>query len=224
MAKIYLAIGVILLFICRPSIFAQIAGTPDEEKAKKELQIQWSKKFPGDKILEVQATGKPKLIEKASNEESGNPDLRYKFSFFVTSRKKEGQTTKTPVGVIYQFVRERGWVFADMGMARSVVVTEPGKEPPSKDEVYQVVEEAILEEKGKSKTVEAIRLKEPEFGQNLTPTKEQFWFRYEGEYEFSENTNKTICTDIVVRLVKDQGSANWKAEWDDRGRCKSADE
>ncbi|TGL61134.1 hypothetical protein EHQ64_14530 [Leptospira sarikeiensis] len=217
-------IGGLFLLSFVTSLSSQIAGTPDEEKAKKELQNQWSKKFPGDRILSVQAAGKPKLIEKESPEENLPADLRYKFSFFVTSRKKEGQTTKTPVGVIYHFVREKGWVFSDIGMARSVVVTEPGKEPPTKDEVYQLVEEAILEEKGKSKSVESIRLTEPEFGQNLTPTKEQFWFRYEGDFEISENGSKTVCTEVSIRLVKEQGSAVWKAEWDEKGKCKPSEE
>lgn len=214
----------ILFFFSNPNLYAQLAGTPDEEKAKKELQLHWSKKFPGDRILEVEASGKPKLIEKEPTEENGSPDLRYKFSFFVTSRKKEGQTTKTPVGVIYQFVRERGWVFSDMGMARSVVVAEPGKEPPSKEETYQLVEEAILEEKGRTKTVDTIRLKKPEFGQNLTPNKEQIWFRYEGDFEVSENGTKTVCTDIAIRLVKDLNSTLWKTEWDERGKCKPGEE
>nr|WP_232218490.1 hypothetical protein [Leptospira wolffii] len=214
----------ILFFLSNPNLYAQLAGTPDEEKAKKELQLHWAKKFPGDKILEVESTGKPKLIEKESAEENGSPDLRYKFSFFVTTRKREGQTTRTPVGVIYQFVRERGWIFSDMGMARSVVLTEPGKEPPTKEEAYQLVEEAILEDKGRSKTVENIRLKKPEFGQNLTPSKEQIWFRYEGDFEFSESGTKTLCSDMVVRLVKDMGSILWKVEWDERGKCKPSEE
>ncbi len=224
MVRMFTIVGAILLLFSKPNLYAQIAGTPDEEKAKKELQLHWSKKFPGDKIIGVEATGKPKLIEKESSEENGAPDLRYKFSFFVTSRKKEGQTTKTPVGVIYHFVRDKGWIFSDMGMARSIVVTEPGKEPPTKEETYQLVEEAILEEKGRSKTVETIRLKEPEFGQNLTPSKEQIWFRYEGDYEFSENGTKTICSDVVIRLVKDLNTNLWKAEWDERGKCKVGEE
>ncbi|XDD58023.1 hypothetical protein AB3N61_00455 [Leptospira sp. WS58.C1] len=223
MSKMYI-IGVVLLISFATNLSSQIAGTPDEEKAKKELQNQWSKKFPGDRILSVQAVGKPKLIEKESPEENAPADLRYKFSFFVTSRKKEGQTTKTPVGVIYQFIREKGWVFSDIGMARSVVVTEPGKEPPTKDELYQIVEDAILEEKGRSKSVDSIRLTEPEFGQNLTPNKEQFWFRYEGDFEISENGSKTVCSDIVIRLVKEQNSAVWKAEWDEKGKCKIPEE
>ncbi|EPG74146.1 hypothetical protein LEP1GSC058_3314 [Leptospira fainei serovar Hurstbridge str. BUT 6] len=225
MSKALLTAGAILLLSMPLYISAQVAGPPDEEKAKKELQVQWSKRFPGDKILNVESAGKPRLIERDSTEENAPPDVRYKFSFFLTSRKKEGQVTKTPVGVIFQFVRSKGWIFSDIGLARSVTITEAGKEPPSKEEAYQLIEDAINEDRGKvNKSIDSLRLSQPEFGQNATLNKEQFWFRYEGEYESTENGLKTICSEFVIRLVKEGNSIGWKVEWDDKGKCKPIDE
>ncbi|TGK11665.1 hypothetical protein EHO60_05045 [Leptospira fletcheri] len=221
MAKLLLTTGAILLLFSPLYIAAQIAGPPDEEKAKKELQSQWTKRFPGDKVLSIHSTGKPRLIEGDTSEDS-TPDVRYKFSFFLTARNKDGRTTKTPVGVIFQFTRNKGWIFADIGLARSMVLTEAGKEPPSKEEAYQLAEAAIFEEKGRAnKTLDSLRLSEPEFGQNSTLSKEQFWFRYEGEYELTESGTKNICSDVVLRMVKEGTSASeWKVEWEDRGKCR----
>lgn len=88
-----------------------------------------------------------------------------------------------------------------------------------------MIEDAINEDRGKAaKSIDSLRLSVPEFGQNATLNKEQFWFRYEGEYESTENGSKIICSDFVIRLVKEVNSINWKVEWEDKGKCKPIDE
>ncbi|PJZ69984.1 hypothetical protein CH373_12905 [Leptospira perolatii] len=220
MKRVPVIAGAILLLFFARFLPAEISGPPDEEKAKKELQLQWSKRFPGDKILSSELTGEPKLVQKENPEEGSTPEMRYKFSFLVTAKKKEGQTTRTEVSVNYQFNRIKGWYFTEMGMGRSMLLTEPGKEPPEKEEAYQMIEASILEEKGANKTVDSIRLSEPEFGQNLTLSKEKFWYRYEGEYELNDGNQKMICSEFVVRLFKEANAQTWKIEWRDKGKCK----
>lgn len=94
MSKALLTAGAILLLSMPLYISAQVAGPPDEEKAKKELQVQWSKRFPSDKILNVESAGKPRLIERDSTEENALPEVRYKFLFFSLRARKKDRSQK----------------------------------------------------------------------------------------------------------------------------------
>lgn len=77
MKNVFALAGTALLFLIPGLLVGQLAGPPDEEKAKKDIQTYWLKKNIGDKIQSIESNGEPVLIENSKS----NSDILYKFPF-----------------------------------------------------------------------------------------------------------------------------------------------
>ncbi|MBM9576700.1 hypothetical protein JWG45_05975 [Leptospira sp. 201903070] len=215
MKKVFALAGTALLILIPTLLGAQLAGPPDEERAKKDVQIQWSKKHVGDKIQSIESNGEPVLIEK--EEPKSNADILYKFPFLVTAKRKDGSITRTEVGANYIFIRTKGWLFSELGFGKNIVLSDPGKESPDKETAFKLIEEGLLQDRWKGKTVENLKIGEPISGSDL----EVHWFRYSGDYEVSTDTSlRYSCTNFIVRLFKDDSANEWKLDWKEKGICR----
>lgn len=201
-----------MLVLIPTYLSAQLAGPPDEERARKDVQIQWLKKNFGDKIQSIESNGAPVLIEK----EKSTADILYKFPFLVTSKRKDGSVTRTEVGANYVFVRTKGWLFSELGLGKSIVLSDPGKESPDKETALKLIEDALVQERWKGKTIENLRLGEPISGSDP----EIHWYRYTGEYEVVDGYNRYTCVNLVVRIFKDDSASDWKLDWKEKGICR----
>ncbi|AOP35731.1 hypothetical protein A0128_18940 [Leptospira tipperaryensis] len=215
MKKVSALAGIALLILMPTLLSAQLAGPPDEDRAKKDVQIHWLKKNLGDKIQSIESNGEPVLIEK--EESKANADILYKFPFLVTTKRKDGSVTRTEVGANYIFVRTKGWLFSELGLGKNIVLSDPGKESPDKETVLKLIEEGLLQDRWKGKTIENLKIGEAISGSDL----EVHWFRYSGEYEVSTDNNlRYSCTNFIVRLLKDDSATEWKLDWKEKGLCR----
>ncbi|RHX87840.1 hypothetical protein [Leptospira stimsonii] len=215
MKKVFALAGIALLILIPTLLSAQLAGPPDEERAKKDVQIHWSKKNLGDKIQSIESNGEPVLIEK--DEPKSNADILYKFPFLVTTKRKDGSVTRTEVGANYIFVRTKGWLFAELGFGKNIILSDPGKESPDRETVLRLIEENLLQDRWKGKTIENLKIGEAISGIDLDVQ----WFRYSGDYEVSvDNTVRYSCTNFIVRLLKDDSATEWKLDWKEKGVCR----
>ncbi|TGK30170.1 hypothetical protein EHQ05_04215 [Leptospira yasudae] len=215
MKYVFALAGTALLVLLPAVLGAQLAGPPDEEKAKKDVQIHWLKKNAGDKIQSIESNGEPVLIENAKP----NVDILYKFPFLVTAKRKDGSVTRTEVGANYVFVRTKGWLFSELGFGKNIVLSDPGRESPDKEVALKLIEEGLLSERWKGKTIENLKIGEPMAGSDL----ETHWYRYAGEYEVADYNSRYMCTGMIVRLFKEEASANdWKLDWKEKGICRQS--
>lgn len=215
MKKVFALAGTALLILMPTLLSAQLAGPPDEERAKKDVQIHWLKKNLGDKIQSIESNGEPVLIEK--DDPKSSADILYKFPFLVTTKRKDGSVTRTEVGANYVFVRTKGWLFSELGFGKNIVLSDPGKESPDKETVLKLIEESLLQDRWKGKTIENLKIGEAISGSDLDVS----WFRYSGEYEVSmENNVRYSCTNLIVRLFKDDSASEWKLDWKEKGICR----
>ncbi|AVQ10981.1 Uncharacterized protein XB16_0639 [Leptospira santarosai] len=212
--KSVFALARIALLILIPTLLgAQLVGPPDEEKAKKDVQTHWLKRNTGDKIQSIESNGEPILIENSKS----NSDILYKFPFLVTAKHKDGSITRTEVGVNYVFIRTKGWLFSELGFGKNIVISDPGRESPDKETVLKLIEESLLQDRWKGKTIENLKIDEPIVGSNL----ETHWYRYSGEYEVTDMNIRYICSNLIVRLFKEDSSAtDWKLDWKEKGICR----
>ncbi|TGK27934.1 hypothetical protein EHQ12_00080 [Leptospira gomenensis] len=215
MKKVFALAGIALLILLPALVSAQLAGPPDEERAKKDVYVHWLKKNSGDKIQSIASNGEPVLIEK--EESKTKVEVLYKFPFLVTAKRKDGSVTKTEVGANYVFVRTKGWLFSELGFGKNIVITDPGKEFPDKEIALHLIEEGLLAERWKGKTVENLRVGDPISGSDMDVP----WYRYSGDYEVLDGNIRYICNNFVVRLFKEESSASeWRLEWKEKGICR----
>ncbi|MCG6169656.1 hypothetical protein LFX25_17590 [Leptospira sp. FAT2] len=215
MKHVFALAGIALLVLLPAVLGAQLAGPPDEEKAKKDVQIYWLKKNAGDKIQSIESNGEPVLIENAKP----NVDILYKFPFLVTAKRKDGSVTRTEVGANYVFVRTKGWLFSELGFGKNIVLSDPGRESPDKEVALKLIEEGLLSERWKGKIIENLKIGDPMAGSDL----ETYWYRYAGEYEVADYNTRYTCTGMIVRLFKEEASANdWKLDWKEKGICRQS--
>ncbi|WP_040913092.1 hypothetical protein [Leptospira kmetyi] len=215
MKNVFALAGIALLVLMPTVLGAQLAGPPDEEKAKKDVQIHWLKKNVGDKIQSIESNGEPVLIENSKS----NADILYKFPFLVTTKRKDGSITRTEVGANYVFVRTKGWLFSELGFGKNIVLSDPGKESPDKEVALKLIEDGLLQDRWKGKTIENLKIGEPMAGSDM----ETHWYRYSGEYEVVDYNVRYACSNLIVRLFKDDSSATeWKLDWKEKGICRQA--
>ncbi|WP_036096279.1 hypothetical protein [Leptospira weilii] len=212
MKNVFALAGTALLVLMPAVLGAQLAGPPDEEKAKKDVQTHWLKKNTGDKIQSIESNGEPVLIENSKSK-----DILYKFPFLVTVKRKDGSITRTEVGANYVFIRTKGWLFSELGFGKNIVLSDPGKESPDKETALKLIEESLLQDRWKGKTIENLKISEPMAGSDL----DTHWYRYSGEYEVSDFNIRYTCSNLIVRLFKEDSSAtDWKLDWKEKGVCR----
>ncbi|EMJ91065.1 hypothetical protein LEP1GSC198_1649 [Leptospira kirschneri str. JB] len=213
MKNVFALAGTVLLFLIPGLLSGQLAGPPDGEKAKKDIQTYWLKKNIGDKIQSIESNGEPVLIENSKS----NSDILYKFPFLVTVKRKDGSITRTEVGVNYVFIRTKGWSFSELGFGKNIVLSDPGKESPDKELVLKLIEESLLQDRWKGKTIENLKISESTSGIDL----ETHWYLYLGEYVVVDFNARYTCLNLAVRLFKeDSSSTDWKLDWKEKGICR----
>ncbi|EKR72041.1 hypothetical protein [Leptospira noguchii] len=213
MKNVFALAGTALLFLIPGLLVGQLAGPPDEEKAKKDIQTYWLKKNIGDKIQSIESNGEPVLIENSKS----NSDILYKFPFLVTVKRKDGSVTRTEVGVNYVFIRTKGWLFSELGFGKNIILSNPGKESLDKEVVLKLIEESLLQDRWKGKTIENLKISESTSGIDL----ETHWYLYSGEYVVVDFNARYTCSNLTVKLFKEDSSAtDWKLDWKEKGICR----
>ncbi|EMG00612.1 hypothetical protein LEP1GSC133_1497 [Leptospira borgpetersenii serovar Pomona str. 200901868] len=80
-----------------------------------------------------------------------------------------------------------------------------------------MIEESLLQDRWKGKTIENLKIGEPTAGSDL----EVHWYRYSGEYEVSDLNIRYICSNLIVKLFKeDSSTTDWKLDWKEKGICR----
>lgn len=100
-----------------------------------------------------------------------------------------------------------------MGFSKNIVLSDHGKEFPDKEVVLKLIEESLLQDRRKGKTIENLKISESTSGIDL----ETHWYFYLGEYVVVDFNARYTCSNLAVRLFKEDSSST---DWKEKGICR----
>lgn len=205
------------------------------QEAEKAIRGAWGKKYPGEKILKVEANGEATSYDKLKATGQTKIDSRGdKWEYYtkntfcrVPGKVVAQQGSGKRVFEVSAIFRKAGskFVFDDLGVGESSAVAEAGQQAPSKDEIKKLIA-AHWVDLHPGSTVDKVAISDAEYKKDSS--KGRWWYTTGADiYVTTEDGQKQKCVNDYTTVYKgEQGaegvdaSGPWKVYFLDTPSCR----